>query len=396
MAFETPNPANSPIEKLEVPGKTWAGQHASTWDRLLRAEGVDPDLAQKLARAFQHHSEQSLLDVESNYRALEHWANIHTHGGFAGGGLINTPPAMVYQAGEGGLVALDAEAFAVAWSLADAHSGLGVGTHLWSAHNLTGEARGYDKATGAQQIAVALPNYSYSAGGSVGTATPGGDFVCIYRLAVGYNIARVLADGSVTTALIHDVNAVVSFGIDIDSDGFIYVAKDTGVLYKLNPDLTQVWSLAVARARDVAVEFYTNELWLMRWGSSPTNPPQKYDRDGNFLLEAPSSNHGPSGGSVDHEGRLLAAGTDQSIEEFEADGTLLRSYSAGGEGHTYVANEPTRTYVYTTRDAGTSYFRIRNYSDFAAVFSHAVKGHQCETSHGRVGLFGWAAGSTPA
>lgn len=91
MAFETPNPQGSAKEKLEVPRKAWAGQHASSWDRLLRAEGIDPDLAQQLARAFQKHSEQSLLDVEANYRTLEHWGNVHTHGPSTALGQLESP-----------------------------------------------------------------------------------------------------------------------------------------------------------------------------------------------------------------------------------------------------------------------------------------------------------------
>lgn len=88
--FDTPNPPNSPLEKLYVPRKEWAGTGPTEWATLLREEGVDPDLAEKLARAFHRRSEQQLLDAEANYREVEHWANIHTH--TSGGGSLALPP----------------------------------------------------------------------------------------------------------------------------------------------------------------------------------------------------------------------------------------------------------------------------------------------------------------
>lgn len=87
--FGVPDPAGSPLEKLEVPRKAWAGSPASSWDSVLRGEGVPEELVTALAKAFQRHSEQKLLDAEANYRALEDWANIHTH---SAGGEEPLPP----------------------------------------------------------------------------------------------------------------------------------------------------------------------------------------------------------------------------------------------------------------------------------------------------------------
>lgn len=175
--YATPNPPGSPLEKLKVPRKTFAGQSESFWRHTLEKHGVPEDLAEKLARAFSRHSEQALLDVESNYRELEHWANIHTH---EGGGSISLPPLdaaktllATYAAEQhaGRLQATDGAALwqtsSGLWTVRHVAVGPSSGDFYAILHydsTVPSELRRYDKSTGAETLVGNLPQHSLNGG----------------------------------------------------------------------------------------------------------------------------------------------------------------------------------------------------------------------------------------
>lgn len=93
MVLEIPDPSGSPNEKIEIPNKLWPAYKDLNLEKFLLAEGLEPELSRRIARALKHASMEQALRAEQGFRQLQHWANVHTHPGGSGGDLGPQGPA---------------------------------------------------------------------------------------------------------------------------------------------------------------------------------------------------------------------------------------------------------------------------------------------------------------
>lgn len=152
-----------------------------------------------------------------------------------------------------------------------------------------------------------------------------------------YNHSRIQKFDSDGNYLMQfDVGGSISYGVEVDSSGYVYAVNGSGNVERFNSTGTKLATWSIGDARHIAVDGSGN-FWITRYSGKKL---VKYNSSGT-LLSTVSLSWNPWGIDVDNDGNLIVSRVDNhKVYKMNTSGTILNTYGSNSGSSLGKYNTP--------------------------------------------------------